>query len=237
MRNIDSLPLPALAWLDPDEFTHLALHTDARYDHRMLPYEKWVASVRRSMPLAPQCLEGSVEELPTRLQNAFTKACAEPSSPHPPHCVAKKKEVLLGLALQITNLALWGPGAPPISSILLNMQPINSTNVRNTQTARLSLRHGLEALDCVSFITSIFLSVGYVQTPPSQPEFPISWVPYTILPSKLENKVERTSVPELALRAMRFRSAKVSSTFCLPSQTQTQRHQVPRSTTGPAAQD
>ena len=216
MCNLDPLPAPALTWLDPTEFTHLALHTDARHDHRMLLYDKWVASVRHSMLLAPECLEGLVQELPIRLENAFTKACAELSSPHPKLYVAEKKEVLLGLALQITNLALWGPSAPPISSVLLNMQPITSANVNNIQNARLSLRHGLEALDCVSFITSIFLSVGYLQTPPSQPESPISWLPYTIPPSDLENKVERTSVPELALRAMKFRECQGLFNF-LPS--------------------
>jgi hypothetical protein len=113
--------------------------------------------------------------------------------------------VLHGLALQIINLGLWATGAPPISPVLLGMEPINWINVSDAHASRLSLRHGLEAFDCVSFITSIFFSVGYVQTPPSPSESPISWVPYTILPSSLPSKVERTSVPELAHRAMRFR--------------------------------
>jgi hypothetical protein len=156
------------------------------------------------MPLAPDCLEGPVEELPTRLQIAFEEACAQQLSPHPKRFLVEKKDVLHGLALQIINLGLWA-GAPPMSPVLLGMEPINSENVRDAHTARLSLRHGLEAFDCVSFITSIFFSVGYVQTPPSPPESPMSWVPYTILPSSLASKVERTSVPELAHRAMRFR--------------------------------
>lgn len=157
------------------------------------------------MPLAPACLEGPVEELPARLVIAFEAACAQPSSPHPKCYVAEKQEVLRGLALQIINLGLWATGAPPISPVLLGMEPINSTNVINTNASRLSLRHGLEAYDCVSFITSIFFSVGYVQTPPSLSESPVSWVPYTVLPSSLPSKLERTSVPELAHRAMRFR--------------------------------
>jgi hypothetical protein len=168
------------------------------------------------MPLAPDCLEGPVEELPTRLQIAFEEACAQQSSPHPKRYVVEKKDVLHGLALQIINLGLWATGAPPISPVLLAMEPINSQNVRDTHTARLSLRHGLEAFDCVSFITSIFFSVGYVQTPPSLPESPMSWVPYTILPSSLASKVERASVPELAHRAMRFREHQALFNF-LPS--------------------
>jgi len=157
------------------------------------------------MPLAPDCLEGPVEELPTRLEIAFEAACAQRSSPRSNLYVAEKKDVLRGLALQIINLGLWATGAPPISPVLLGLEPINSTNVDFAHGSRLSLRHGLEALECISFITSIFFSVGYVQTPPSPPESPVSWVPYTIPPSDLASKVERTSVPELAHRAMRFR--------------------------------
>ena len=157
------------------------------------------------MPLAPDCLEGPVEQLPTRLTIAFEAACAQQSSPRLNLYVAEKKDVLRGLGLQIINLGLWGTGAPPISRVLLGLEPINSTNVNITHASRLSLRHGLEALDCISFITSIFFSVGYVQTPPSPPESPVHWIPYTIPPSELGSKVERTSVPELAHRAMRFR--------------------------------
>jgi hypothetical protein len=87
----------------------------------------------------------------------------------------------------------------------LGTEPINASNIGAAHTFRLSLRHGLEAFECVSFITSIFFSVGYVQTPPSHPESPVSWVPYTIPPSDLASKLERTLVPELAHRAMRFR--------------------------------
>ena len=157
------------------------------------------------MPLAPDCLEGLVEELPTRLVIAFEAACAQQLSPRPNLYVAEKKDVLRGLALQIVNLGLWGAGTPPISPVLLGLEPINSTNVNIAHASRLLLRHGLEALDCVSFITSIFFSVGYIQTPPSLPESPVFWIPYTIPPSELASKVERTSVPELAHRAMRFR--------------------------------
>src|SRR5271169_336531 len=67
-----------------------------------------------------------------------------------------------------------------------------------------------------SFITSIFFSVGYVQTPPSPSESPVSWVPYTIPPSDLPSKLERTLVPELAHRAMRFREHQALFNF-MPS--------------------
>ena len=157
------------------------------------------------MPLAPDCLEGPVEELPHCLEVAFEAACAQQLSSCPNLYVTEKKDVFHGLALQIINLGLWGTGAPPISPVLLGLEPINLTNVNVAHASRLSLKHGLEALDCVSFITSIFFSVGYIQTPPSLPESPVSWVPYTVLPSDLASKVERTSVPDLAHRAMRFR--------------------------------
>jgi hypothetical protein len=157
------------------------------------------------MPLAPDCLEGPVNELPSRLLAAFEQACNQPSPPHPKRYVTEKKEVLHGLALQIINLGLWTTGAPPIAPVFLGMEPINLSNIGDAHTSRLSLRHGLEAFDCVFFIISIFFSVGYVQTPPSLSESPVSWVPYTIPPSDLPPKPERTLVPELAHRAMRFR--------------------------------
>lgn len=213
---MQALPPPAQAWLLPAEFNRLVLHTTARYDHEMLPYHKWVSSVQRSMPLAPQCLQGPLEGLPQRLQTAFEEACAQESSPRPPQHIAEKADVLQGLALQIMNLGLWASGAPPISPLLLGMEPITSANVMDAHAARLSLRNGLEAFDCVSFISSIFFSVGYVQTPPSPSESPTSWVPYTILPSDVPSKVERTSVPELAHRAMRFRDHQSLFNF-LPS--------------------
>jgi hypothetical protein len=165
------------------------------------------------MPLAPDCLEGPVEELPTRLKIAFEAACAQSSSSHPHRYVAEKKDVLHGLALQIINLGLWGTGAPPLSPFLLGLEPINRTNVMDAHASRLSLRHGLEAIECVFFITSIFFSVGYVETPPSPMESPVSWIPYTIPPSDFASKVERTSVPELAHRAMRFRQHQASFNF------------------------
>ena len=203
--DLDTLPPPAQAWLLPDEFKHLELHTAARYDHEALPYQKWVASVRRSMPLTPDCLEGPVEELPSRLQTAFEKACAQPSAPRPERYIAEKTNVLGGLGLQILNLGLWAPSAPPVPRFFVGMEPINSANIEHVHASRLSLRHGLEALDCVSFITSIFFTVGYIQTPPSPTESPVSWVPYTILPSDLPPKLDRTLAPDLAHRAMRFR--------------------------------
>jgi len=192
------------------------LHTAARFDYNALPYQKWVASVRRSMPLAPECLEGPVEELPGRLRTAFEDACAQLSSPRPKHYVTEKHAVLRGLALQLINLGIWTTGAPPISPIFLGTEPINSVNIEAAHASRLSLRHGLEAFDCVSFITSIFFSVGYVQTPPSPSESPVSWVPYTIPPSDLPSKLERTLVPELAHRAMRFREHQALFNF-MPS--------------------
>jgi hypothetical protein len=58
--------------------------------------------------------------------------------------------------------------------------------------------------------------VGYIQTPPSPPESPVSWVPYMIPPSDLPTKLERTLVPELAHRAMRFRQHQTLFNF-MPS--------------------
>jgi hypothetical protein len=122
--------------------------------------------------------------------------------------VAEKGEVLHGLGLQILNLGMWVSGQLPLSRLLLGMEPLTPWNVETADDSKLRLRHGLEALDCVFFITAIFLSVGYVQTPYSPPESPVSWVPYAVLPSNLPSKLDRTVVPELAHRAMRFRDHK-----------------------------
>jgi hypothetical protein len=205
---LDALPPSARAWLLPSTFNHLATHTAMRYDPHALPYTQWVAAVKRSMPLTPTCIVGPVEELPNRLCAAFDQACASPSPTHTRKYVDVKREVLCGLGLQIVNLGLWSSGGPPISRLLSGIEPINASNVEAADYSTLRLRHGLEALDCVFFIAAIFFSVGYVETPYSPPESPVSWVPYTIPPSCLPSKVDRIVLPELAHRAMRFRDHK-----------------------------
>ena len=213
---LDALPPSARAWLLPGEFNHLTVHTAARYDPHALPYTQWVAAVKRSMPLAPACIEGPVEELPNRLCVAFNQTCASSSPVHTKQYITEKREVLNGLGLQIVNLGLWSSGEPPISRLLSGIEPLNSLNVEAADDSTLRLRHGLEALDCVFFITAIFFSIGHVETPYSPPESPVSWVPYTILPSYLPSKLDRTVLPELAHRAMRFRDHKALFNF-LPS--------------------
>ena len=180
----------------------------ARYDPHALPYTQWVASVKHSMPLAPACIEGPVEELPSHLCDAFDQACALLPPAHPKQHITEKQEVLQGLGLQIVNLGLWSAGQPPISRLLSGMEPINSLNVEAANDSSLRLRHGLEAFDCIFFITAIFFTIAHIRTPYSPSEFPVSWVPYTIPPSCLPSKVDRTSLPELAHRALRFRDHK-----------------------------
>jgi hypothetical protein len=160
------------------------------------------------MPLSPACMEGPVEELAHRLGVAFHQACTSSSPTLTKQYIAEKQEVLHGLGLQIHNLGLWVSGEPPVPRLLSGIEPINPLNVETADDSKLRLRHGLEALDCVFLITAIFFSVGYIQTPHSQPESPISWVPYTVPPGSLPSKLDRTIVPELAHRAMRFRDHK-----------------------------
>ena len=208
-----SLPPSVHAWLLPIEFNHLTEHTAARYDPQALPYTQWVASVKRSMPLAPSCIEGPVEQLPNRLCAAFKQACASPSPPDTKQYIAEKQEVLYGLGAQIVNLGLWSSGEPPLSRLLSGMEPINLLNVEVVDDSALRLRHGLEALDCLFFITAIFFSIGHVETSYLAPESPVSWVPYTIPPAYLSPKLDRTVVPELAHQAMRFRDHKALFNF------------------------
>src|SRR5271170_102326 len=186
---LDALPPSARAWLLPGEFNHLTVHTAARYDPHALPYTQWVASVKRSMPLAPSCIEGPVEQLPNHLCATFKQACASPSPPDTKQYIAEKQEVLYGLGAQIVNLGLWSSGEPPLSPLLLGMEPINLLNVEAVDDSALWLRHGLEALDCLFFITAIFFSVGHVETSYLAPESPVSWVPYTVPAAYLSPKL------------------------------------------------
>ena len=160
------------------------------------------------MPLTPACLEGPVSELPSRLTAAFSQVCSSSSTAHTMQYIKEKREVLHGLGLQILSLGMWGSGQLPLSRLLLGMEPITLLNVETADDSKLQFRQGLEALDCVFFITAIFLSVGYVQTPYSPPKSPVSWVPYTVLPSNLPSKLDCTVIPELAHQAMRFRDHK-----------------------------
>lgn len=201
----DVLPPSARAWLLPADFNHFAASIAERHQPQALPYTLWVAAVKRSIPLAPACIDGPVHELPKRLLAAFSQACASSSTANSNLYVREKQEVLSGLGLQIVNLGLWGPGQPPVFSVLLGMEPLNSLNIEAVDDSRLRSRHGLEALECIFFITAIFFSVNSIDTPSSPAESPVSWIPYTVSPSKLPTKVERTAVPELAHRAMRFR--------------------------------
>jgi hypothetical protein len=57
----------------------------------------------------------------------------------------------------------------------LGIEPVNASNIEAADDAKLRLRHGLEALDCIFFITAIFFSAGHVETPYSPPESPVSW--------------------------------------------------------------
>ena len=190
------------AWLLPAEFTHLTHHTRLRYNSNALPYDQWAAAVQRSMPLVPACIKGPVEELPTRLCSAFEAACSNSPASHVTHYVAEKREVLYGLGLQILRLGMWNPPVPRTLGIHSGIEPINALNAEFAETTPLRAKNGLEGLDCIFFITSIFLTTSRIPTPYLPPESPTSWVPYTIEP--LTTSVNRTSVPELAHRAMRF---------------------------------
>jgi len=209
--SLASLPPSAGAWLLPADFSHLALRTSDHHDPEAPLYMQWITSVKRSMPLAPACIEGPPEELPSRLRHAFDQACARLPPTHTKQYIAEKQEVLQGLGLQIANLGLSGSGL--VSQLLLGQQPINLSNVDAADYSSLRSRHALEALDCVFFITAIFFSVGHIGTPHSSPASPVSWVPYTIPPSSLPPKLDRVFVPELAHRAMRFRDHKARFNF------------------------
>jgi hypothetical protein len=165
------------------------------------------------MPLTPACIEGQVESLPNRLCEAFSQACSSSSPAHTTRYITEKQEVLRGLGLQILGLGLWTSGQPPVSRLLLGIEPVNASNIEAADDAKLRLRHGLEALDCIFFITAIFFSAGHVETPYSPPESPVSWVPYTVPPRSLQPKPDRTVVSDLAHRAMRFRDYKSLFTF------------------------
>ena len=93
------------------------------------------------------------------------------------------------------------------------MEPITLLNIEAVDDLALRLRHGLEALDCLFFITAIFFSIGHVETPHLAPKSPMSWVPYTILPTYLPSKLDCTVLLELVHQAMQFRDHKVLFTF------------------------
>ena len=192
--------------------THIVSHCVATHFRR-----EWSNSIlhwhsvplRKSLPLMMllphlvhiqgrlRCLEGPVSELPSCLTAAFSQVCSSSSTAHTTQYIEEKREVLHGLGLQILSLGMWGSGQLPLSRLLLGMEPITLLNVETADDSKLQFRQGLEALDCVFFITAIFLSVGYVQTPYSPPKSPVSWVPYTVLPSNLPSKLNRTIIPEL----------------------------------------
>lgn len=209
----DSLPAFARLWLLPMEFNHLSIHNSARHPSSALPYTRWVAAVRCAMPLTPPCLEGPVETLPTRLVEAFDSACASSTPSHPKRYLKEKRDSLHGLGLQIRNLGLWAEGEGPVSRLHSGIEPLVWSNIESAEFASLRLRHALEAIDCVFMVSGIFFSIGHVPEPYIPAHCPLSWVPYTVPPRNFDSTADRTAVPELAHRAMRFREYKNSFKF------------------------
>lgn len=163
------------------------------------------------MPLAPPCIEGPVDTLCARLVEAFDAACA--SSTRPMQFLEAKRQSIDGLGLQIRNLGLFVEGEGPVSRLHSGMEPLGWSNVSKADFSHLRSRHALEAVECVFMISCIFMSVGYVPEPYMPSYYPVSFIPYSIAPRPAEGTVDRTSVPDLAHRAMRFRDYKTHFKF------------------------